>query len=61
MGHLWPGDSYPIGFRCIAFETTLIRALEWLGSGQITYPVPAEFPDATTTSQRPTDYYSSGK
>ncbi len=61
MGHLWPGDSYPSGFRCIAFETTLIRALEWLGSGQITYPVPAEFPDATTTSLRPTDYYSSGK
>jgi type 1 glutamine amidotransferase len=58
MGHLWQGDTYPAGFRCVAFETTLIRAVEWLGSGQVTYAVPAEFPDATQTSLRPVDYYS---
>jgi hypothetical protein len=58
MGHLWKGDIYPEGFRCVAFETTLIRALEWLGSGQVSYPLPSEFPDATQTSLRPSDYYS---
>jgi hypothetical protein len=60
MGHLWKGDTYPIGYRCVAFETSLIRAVEWLGSGKITYPLPAEFPDATSISLRPTDYYSTG-
>ena len=60
MGHLWKGDTYPEGFRCIAFETTLIRAIEWLGSGKVTYALPAEFPGATQTSLRPTDYYSRG-
>lgn len=57
MGHLWKGDTYPEGFRCVAFETSLIRAVEWLGSGKITYAVPAEFPDATQISLRPADYY----
>jgi type 1 glutamine amidotransferase len=50
MGHLWKGDVYPLGYRCIGFQTTMIRAVEWLGSGKVTYPVPANFPTATAKS-----------
>jgi type 1 glutamine amidotransferase len=26
MGHLWKGETYPVGYRCLGFQTTLIRA-----------------------------------
>ena len=44
MGHLWKGDIYPVGYRCVGFQTTLIRAAEWLGTGKVTYPIPKDFP-----------------
>lgn len=50
MGHLWEGDTYPLGYRCIGFQTTVIRATEWLGTGKVTYPVPKEFPGAEKMS-----------
>jgi len=53
MGHLWRGDVYPMGYRCIGFQTTMIRAAEWLGSGKVTYPIPTNFPTAATISIRP--------
>jgi type 1 glutamine amidotransferase len=53
MGHLWKGDTYPLGYRCIGFQTTMIRVTEWLGSGKVTYPVPSNFPTASAISIRP--------
>ncbi|XOV90986.1 MAG: ThuA domain-containing protein [Bacteroidota bacterium] len=44
MGHLWTGDIYPPGYRCVGFQTTLIRATEWLASGKTSYKLPQEFP-----------------
>jgi len=44
MGHLWQGDTYPVGYRCIGFQTILIRATEWLATGKTTYKVPGTFP-----------------
>lgn len=44
MGHLWKGETYPVGYRCLGFQTTLIRATEWLGTGKTTYPIPDNFP-----------------
>jgi len=52
MGHLWKGDVYPLSYRCIGFETTMIRVAEWLGSGKVTYPVPANFPTKNAVSLR---------
>jgi len=52
MGHLWKGDTYPVGYRCIGFQTTLIRAVEWLATGKVTYPVPANFPTENAVSLR---------
>lgn len=53
MGHLWPGDVYPPAYRCIGFETTMIRVAEWLATKKVTYAVPFNFPTATNTSVRP--------
>ncbi len=50
MGHLWKGDTYPLGYRCVGFQTTMIRATEWLGSGKVTYPVPSNFPTSAAVS-----------
>jgi len=52
MGHLWKGDIYPLSYRSVDFQTTLIRATEWLATGEVTYPVPPNFPTADATSLR---------
>ena len=44
MGHLWRGETYPVSYRCIGFQTTMIRAVEWLAKGKVKYPVPPTFP-----------------
>lgn len=50
MGHLWKGDAFPIGYRCIGFQTTLIRATEWLATGNTSYKIPENFPSANKIS-----------
>jgi type 1 glutamine amidotransferase len=50
LGHLWKGDIYPAGYRCIGFQTTLIRATEWLATGKVSFPVPDDFPTADLIS-----------
>ncbi|GAB3219884.1 ThuA domain-containing protein [Algoriphagus aestuariicola] len=53
MGHLWRGETYPPAYRCAGFQTTVIRAAEWLASGKVTYPVPDDFPTPEKSSLRP--------
>lgn len=53
MGHLWPGDVYPAPYRCVGFQTTVIRVTEWLATGKVTYPVPKNFPSENSPSVRP--------
>ena len=48
MGHLWKDDIYPKSYRCIGFQTTLIRATEWLATGKTSYKIPDNFPDFNT-------------
>ena len=50
MGHLWQGEIYPLAYRCVGFQTTMIRAAEWLATGRVTYPVPIDFPSIKTIS-----------
>lgn len=50
MGHLWRGDTYPPSYRCIGYQTTVIRATEWLATGKVTYPVPGNFPTKDSPS-----------
>lgn len=44
LGHLWTGETYPPAYRCVGYQTTVIRAAEWLANGKVSYPVPADFP-----------------
>lgn len=44
LGHVWDGDTNPASMRCIGFQTTLIRVLEWLATEHVTFPIPENFP-----------------
>lgn len=52
MGHLWKDEIYPVSYRCIGYQTTVIRVTEWLATGKVSYPVPANFPSADRISLR---------
>lgn len=52
MGHLWKDEIYPVSYRCIGYQTTVIRVTEWLATGKVSYPVPANFPSADKISLR---------
>ncbi|SEJ39497.1 Type 1 glutamine amidotransferase (GATase1) [Dyadobacter sp. SG02] len=59
MGHLWTGEFYPPAYRCVGYQTTVIRATEWLATGKVRYPVPTQFPTAKTQSLRAEDTFKS--
>jgi type 1 glutamine amidotransferase len=50
MGHLWKGEIYPPAYRCVGYQTTVIRATEWLAKGKVTFPVPDNFPTRSSLS-----------
>jgi len=52
FGHLWRGEVEPVGVRCIGFQTTLIRATEWLATEKVKWPVPSNFPTESTLRLR---------
>ena len=53
LGHLWEGEKYPPAYRCVGYQTTVIRATEWLATSKVTYPLPADFPTRDSPSLRP--------
>ena len=57
MGHLWKDEKYPVSYRCIGFQTILIRATEWLATGKTTYPLPVNFPTRVSISVRKENDY----
>lgn len=38
--------------RCVGFITTLLRGTEWAATGEVTFPVPADFPTSDLTRSR---------
>jgi type 1 glutamine amidotransferase len=50
MGHLWNGETYPQAYRCVGFQTTMIRATEWLATGRVVYDMPERFPSKVSIS-----------
>ena len=38
--------------HCVGFRTTLLRGTEWAATGEVTQPVPKDFPTAEATSSR---------
>ena len=55
MGHLWQGETYPPAYRCVGYQTTVVRAAEWLATGKVTYPIPPNFPTRSAPSLRNED------
>jgi hypothetical protein len=53
FGHVWKGDTQPERMRCAGLQTVVVRALQWLAKREPTFPVPSDFPTATTKSVRP--------
>lgn len=51
LGHLWK-DKPDTAMRCIGFQTVLIRGCEWAATGNVSYPVPDDFPTATEMKLR---------
>lgn len=52
LGHVWRTDVQPVTVRDASVQTLLVRALQWLARRPVTWPVPADFPTATSTSIR---------
>ncbi len=50
--HTTLGHS-PEAMHCVGFLTTLQRGAEWAATGQVTLPVPEDFPGSDTVSVRP--------
>jgi len=46
LGHLWKSKP-DTAMRCIGFQTITIRGCEWAATGEVSYPVPVDFPTAT--------------
>ena len=46
-GHLWGGQEDDRALRCVGFRTLLQRSVEWLATGEVTIPVPENFPTET--------------
>ena len=51
QGHLWRGGS-DIAYRCAGFQTLLLRGAEWAATGQVTFPIPPDFPTETEIKVR---------
>lgn len=49
-GHHWPKQEDASAFRCVGFRTMINRGLEWLTTGEVNSPVPANFPSADNAS-----------
>lgn len=53
LGHVGPRDVEPIAqMDCVGFIITLQRGTEWAATGQVTIPVPPDFPTPEKTSLR---------
>jgi type 1 glutamine amidotransferase len=53
FGHVWTGDKNPVSMRCVGFQTTFVRAAEWLATGRTTWPMPNRFPSEDEILVRP--------
>jgi type 1 glutamine amidotransferase len=54
LGHLWKNGP-DTAMRCVGFQTMLIRGVEWAATGNVTYPVPDDFPTPSQIKLRSSD------
>lgn len=53
FGHIWHNVRMPASVQCIGFQTTFIRALQWLAGEEVIYQVPVDFPTEEHFALRP--------
>ncbi len=53
FGHLWHDQRMPPSIQCVGFQTTFLRAIQWLAGEKITVKVPDNFPTETKISLHP--------
>ena len=52
LGHLWK-DKTDRAMRCAGFQTMLLRGTEWAATGNVTIPIPDDFPTPNEIRHRP--------
>ncbi|MGA2406364.1 MAG: ThuA domain-containing protein [Bacteroidales bacterium] len=58
LGHFWNDQQNPEGMRCAAFQTEMVRAIQWLAKAKVDTSVPNDFPGTTAPSLRDNLTYS---
>ncbi len=53
FGHIWNDRRMPESIQCVGFQTTVLRAIQWLAGREVTQPIPTDFPTADRVSLRP--------
>ncbi len=53
FGHLWHDMRMPQSIQCVGFQTTFLRAIQWLANEKNVVDVPADFPTEKTLSLKP--------
>ncbi|MCH6259007.1 DUF1080 domain-containing protein [Puniceicoccaceae bacterium K14] len=56
FGHVWSNQRHPVSVQCVGWQTTFYRALQWLASREITYPIPNDFPSESEVSLKPLNF-----
>jgi type 1 glutamine amidotransferase len=52
LGHVWPREGVQPSVRCAAYQTLLVRALQWAAKRPVDRTAPADFPTAARISLR---------
>jgi len=55
FGHIWHDVRMPKSVQCVGFQTTFIRALQWLAHREVRHQVPDNFPSKDHFVLRPID------
>ena len=50
MGHFWNGQTDWDGLYCVGFQTIFSRSVEYAATGNVSLPIPKEFPSADQIS-----------
>ena len=59
FGHLWHDERMPPSIQCVGFQTTFLRAIQWLAEKEVTVKVPESFPTENKISLHPFEIYYS--
>lgn len=52
LGHCWKDQKNPEGLRCAAFQTEMVRAIQWLAKRKVDTSLPKDFLGTSSVSLR---------